>query len=114
MVVAKAAEGIPVASPIGEDFHAQIEVDRSADEALDLLAGDASDLADARSFGPDENPLLTLPLDVQDRSDEDRGRGLPELLDLARDTVRDLVVELLERRFPDELRGEEAQRERAE
>jgi hypothetical protein len=58
--------------------------------------------------------LLAIALDIHDCPNVYRHSILPKLLDGAGDGVRDLIVELLERRFPNELRGKEAQVLRAD
>ena len=98
-----AAARCGVFAPVREHLDPQIEIDRRADERFDLFARGASDVPDALPLGADEDPLLAVALDVDDRSNVHRRCVLTKLLDLARDAVRHFVVELLERRLAHQL-----------
>src|SRR5918999_4452613 len=103
-----------IAAPVRKHLHPDVEKDLRADEGFDLLARRGTDGTDTLSARADEDPLLTLSLDVDDGTNVDGRLVFAELLDLACDAVRDLFLELLECRFANELGHEEAHRLRAD
>src|SRR6185437_13677488 len=67
-----------------------------------------TDLANPRALLSDHYALLALALDVEHRSNVHRAAIFAKLLDRARNAVRHFLLELLEGRLADELRGEES------
>src|SRR5690349_876813 len=112
--IAEPRERTAVLSPVRKHLDPEVEVDLLLDQRLDLHAGRPPDLLDPRALGADQDVLLCLALYVENGTNIDRGARLAKLLDFACEAVGDLLVELLERRFPHELRGEEAKRLRAD
>src|SRR5206468_11147408 len=96
-----------VAAPFGQDLHVQVEEDPLAEESFDLGAGGRAERFDGAPPFPDHDALLAVPLDVHDRPNIYWLGALPKLVDLAGDAVRQLLVQLLERRLPNELRRKE-------
>jgi len=112
--VSKPLQSPRISTPVGEDLHPQVQVHGAADEPLDFPARDAADLTNAPALLADQDPLLALAFDVQNGPNVHGRPLLAELLDLAREAVGHLLVELLERRLAHELAGEEAERLRAD
>src|SRR5690606_13252368 len=86
------------------------QVDAPADELLDLEARRRAELPDRASALADEDPLLRRALDEDDGADEHRRLLLSELLHPDRRAVGDLLLVLLEDRFPGQLGRKEPQR----
>src|SRR3954466_6134737 len=62
---AELAELAGVALPVLGDLHVQVEVDRGAEEGLDLLAGLDADVAQAGALVADDDALLGVAFDVE-------------------------------------------------
>src|SRR3954454_1133163 len=88
--------------PVLGDLAPEVEVDRGAEERLDLLAGDGPDLAQTRPLVADHDALLRGPLDVQAGADVEQRLVLgpvlaqPHLVDDHGDRVRELVAYAVE------------------
>ena len=74
----------------------------ASQQRLDLGARRGAEGLDGAATLADYDPLLAFPLDVQHRPNIYRLGALPELIDLARDAVRQLFMQLLERRLANE------------
>src|SRR5690606_7712090 len=94
-------------APVRQRLDPEVEVHALPEERLDLLPRPRSQALDARTASPDQDLLLTLPLDVDRRTDVDRVRRLTVFLDTHRGRVRHLLLVLLEDRLADQLRHEE-------
>ena len=114
MPVAETAESAVALAPIGKDLHPQVEVDRRADEVLDFRSGRAPDVTDPLPACSDQDTLLAVPLDVENRPNVYRRLPFSKLLDCARNAVGHFFVELFEGGLADELRDEEPDRCRAD
>src|SRR5690349_18735795 len=106
--LAEARQGIHVLPPIRKHLRPEIEIDALADQVLDFLPRRLPDRLDLLALGADQNALLAVSLDVQDRPNVHRFTVLTKLLDLAGDAVGQFVRELLERGLPNQLAHEEA------
>src|SRR6185437_309503 len=113
-VVAETVEGVDVAPPVRQYLDREIQVDTVADQRFDLLASSASDLADALSACAYKDALLAFALDVEDGSNVHGRPRLAVFLDLASHAVGHFVIELLQRRLPNELGSKESHRLRAD
>src|SRR5690349_41294 len=65
--VSEPLESARVTTPVGEDFHPQVQVYGAADESFDLRAGSAAQVADPRTLLADQDPLLAIAFDVDRR-----------------------------------------------
>src|SRR2546430_2891945 len=97
-----------MAPPPWKHFDVQLEVNRAVEQRCDLGAGRLAQRLDRAPPFPNDDALLTVPLDVHHRPNIYRLRALPELVDCDRDRVGQLLVQQLERRLAHELRREEA------
>src|SRR5438874_13806204 len=88
----------------------QVEEHALAEQRLDLGARRGSEGLDGSAALADDDPFLAVAFDVEHGPNIYRLGALPELIDLAGDAVGQLFMQLLERRFPNELRREGAQR----
>ena len=101
-----------VALPVLGDLDPQVEVDRRAQQRLDLLAGGGADVAQPGPLVADHDALLGVALDVQVGVDVEQrlvvGPVLtqPHLLDHDGDRVRQLVADALQGGLPDQLRDD--------
>src|SRR5262249_4551054 len=102
-LIAEPMQRLRVAPPIRKHLDPQVEVHARADERFDLATRGPADGANALPTGADEDLLLALPLDVEDRSNVHGRLRLAKLLDLACDAIRHFIVELLERRLANQL-----------
>src|SRR5690606_20461214 len=59
------AQLLRVALPVLGHFHVQVEVDLAAQQAFDLLARVRTDVPQALTAAPENDPLLARPLDVE-------------------------------------------------
>src|SRR3954454_599859 len=106
---AELAELAGLALPVLGDLHVQVEVDRGAEEGLDLLAGLDADVAQAGALVADDDALLGVAFDVEAGVDLEQrfvgGAALAQahLLDEYGDRVGQLVADPLEDSLPDQL-----------
>ena len=80
LVVSVEAEGAVAVAPVFIDLDKDVEVDALAEELLECLAGFGGDALEGYALVTDDDALLTVALDVDDRGDADVAVGLPELL----------------------------------
>src|SRR4029078_986002 len=91
-----------VALPVLGNLHVEVEVDRGAEQGLDLVPGTGADVAEAGTLVADDDALLRGPLDVQVGVGVEQrlfGRpalAQPHLLDDDGDGVRELVADAVE------------------
>src|SRR6185503_3313704 len=107
--ISETRERVRVLAPVRKHLHPEIEIDVLRQKRFDFGACRLSNAANPRTLAADEDPLLTIALDVQDRTNIHRALALPKLLDFTRDAVWHFIAQLLERRFADQLTHEEAQ-----
>src|SRR5918999_1070829 len=107
--VPQPSQGLCIAPPVGQNLDPKVEKNRCSDEALDFHARRAPELANARSLMPHENALLALALDIDDRPNVYRRAVLAKLLDRARHTVWDFVLQLFQRRLSHQLTDEKTE-----
>src|SRR5437773_6896298 len=95
--VPQALERRCVAPPFGQHLHVQLEVDAAAEQRGDLGAGRLAERFDRAPPFPNHDALLAVALDVDHRPNIYQLRALPELVDLDRDRVGQLLMQQLER-----------------
>src|SRR3989442_2785982 len=88
----------------------QVEEHAVAEQRLDLGARRGAEGFDGSAALADDDPFLAFAFDVEHRPNIYRLGALPELIDLTRDTVGQLFMQLLEGGFANELRRKEAHR----
>jgi len=107
--VSQSFEGGLVAPPLGRTFTCS-RGKRVGRAAPHLSARRCAERFDGTAALADDDPFLAFAFDVEHGPNIYRLRALPKLIDLTGDAVRELFMQLLERRFPNELRREEAHR----
>ncbi len=88
----------------------QIQKYALAEERLDLGARRGAEGLNGAATLADDDPFLAVAFDVQHGPNIYRLGALPELVDLGRDAVGQLFMQLLERRLANEFGREEASR----
>src|SRR5256885_7062661 len=91
--IAESPRPSSVAPAAWQHLHVQIEIYTAVEQRRDLGAGRCPERFDRAPPLPDDDALLTVPLDVHHRPNIYRLRALPELVDLDRDAVGQLVVQ---------------------
>ena len=93
--------------PVFHDFRAEFQIDLPAGEFFDLPPCVLSDLPDHRSAFPDHDPLVGFTVKKKGRADI-RILFAPVLifLNADRDGMRNLIVEIFEQRFADQVSGD--------
>src|SRR5690606_36333873 len=112
VVVAEGAQGGFVVGPAGTDADEGFEEDLGPEQPLHLLAGAGADLAQAGAALADDDALLALAFDPDDRADAVHGAVLAGFLgegfDLDGGRVGELGAELAHELLAQQFAGEEA------
>src|SRR5439155_1130096 len=90
--------------------HTQVKNHAPAEKRLDLGARRGAEGFDGSAALADDDPFLAVAFDVEHRPNIYRLGALPELIDLTRDAVGQLFMQLLEGGFANEFRRKEAHR----